>query len=122
MFLNIRHQLLAPELLHNSTILAPKNNTVNALNGLLLASMPRHQITSASINYYKDETGASSYPIKFLHTINLTALPPHQLHLKVGYPVILLYNINPSNGLCNRTRLIVLFITPRLLKCSILRL
>ena len=120
-FLNIRHQLLTLELLCNSTILTPKNNIVNALNSLLLTSMPRHQITSTSINYYKDETGASSYPIKFLYTVNLATLLPHQLHLKVSYPVILLYNINLSNSLYNKTRLVVLSVTLRLLRYSILK-
>jgi ATP-dependent DNA helicase PIF1 len=120
-FLNIKHQLLILEFLHNSAILILKNNTVNALNSLLLASMPRRQITSTSINHYKDETGASSYPIKFLYTVNLTTLLPYQLYLKVGCPIIFLYNINPSNSLCNKTCLVVLSITPRLLRYSILK-
>jgi len=34
---------------------------------------------------------------------------------------MLLYNINPSNSLYNKTRLVVLSITPKLLKYLILR-
>lgn len=34
-------------------------------------------------------------------------LPPHILKLKVNCPVILLRNLDPHNGLCNGTRLIV---------------
>ena len=41
MFLNIRRQLLALELLRDSAILVLKNNPVNALNSLLLTSIPR---------------------------------------------------------------------------------
>jgi len=36
----------------------------------------------------------------------MSGLPPHKLLLKIGAPVILLQNINPSEGLCNETRLI----------------
>ncbi|GKB61298.1 ATP-dependent DNA helicase PIF1-like protein, partial [Tanacetum coccineum] len=32
-------------------------------------------------------------------------IPPHYLHLKNGSPVVLLRNLDPGNGLCNRTRL-----------------
>ncbi|KAL4590603.1 hypothetical protein LXL04_003540 [Taraxacum kok-saghyz] len=35
-----------------------------------------------------------------------SGLPPHYLRLKIGCPIILLRNIDPSNGLCNGTRLI----------------
>ena len=35
---------------------------------------------------------------------------------------MLFYNINPSNNLYNRTHLIILSITPRLLKCLIFKL
>lgn len=45
------------------------------------------------------------YPIEFLNSLNVSGLPPHYLHLKVGCPVMLL-RINPFNGLCNSTMLI----------------
>jgi hypothetical protein len=32
-------------------------------------------------------------------------LPDHHLKLKVGVPIMLLRNLDPVNGLCNRTRL-----------------
>jgi len=46
-------------------------------------------------------------PMEFLHSLNIGSLPPHVLNLKIGCPVILLRNINPSIGLCNGTKLIV---------------
>jgi ATP-dependent DNA helicase PIF1 len=34
-------------------------------------------------------------------------IPPHILKLKIGCPVILLRNLDPTNRLCNGTRLVV---------------
>jgi ATP-dependent DNA helicase PIF1 len=47
------------------------------------------------------------YPAELLNTLTPNGLPPHVLKLKVGCPVILLRNIDPANGLCNGTRLVV---------------
>ncbi|XP_071709074.1 uncharacterized protein [Rutidosis leptorrhynchoides] len=48
-----------------------------------------------------------SYPVEFLNKLNFPGVPPHKLKLKIGQPVMLLQNINPSAGLCNGTRLII---------------
>ncbi|KAG5592830.1 hypothetical protein H5410_043344 [Solanum commersonii] len=42
----------------------------------------------------------------FLHTLHPANLPPYRLTLKKNCPVILLRNLNPTEGLCNGTRLI----------------
>ena len=47
------------------------------------------------------------YPSEFFNSLTLNGLPPHVLKLKLGCPVILLRNIEPANGLCNGTRLLV---------------
>ena len=47
------------------------------------------------------------YPEEFLNTLTPNGLPPHVLKLKIGCPIILLRNIDPTNGLCNGTRLII---------------
>ena len=44
--------------------------------------------------------------MEFLNSLTVSGLPPHYLRLKNGCPIILLRNIDPSNGLCNGTRLI----------------
>ncbi|KAG5589086.1 hypothetical protein H5410_039600 [Solanum commersonii] len=41
----------------------------------------------------------------FLHTLHPPGLPPYKLTLKENCPVMLLRNLNPSEGLCNGTRL-----------------
>jgi hypothetical protein len=47
------------------------------------------------------------YPQEFLNSLTPNGLPPHMLKLKINCPIILLRNIDPANGLCNGTRLVV---------------
>jgi hypothetical protein len=48
-------------------------------------------------------------------------LPPHELRLKQGVPVMLLRNLDPRQGLCNGTRLVVdSIIESRLLRATII--
>jgi ATP-dependent DNA helicase PIF1 len=60
------------------------------------------------------------YPVEYLNSIDLSGIPQHSLEIKVGAPVMLLRNICPSAGLCNGTRLEVLQIQQRVLKCKVM--
>ena len=46
------------------------------------------------------------YSPEFLKSLKIPGLPPGELKLKMGVPIMLLRNLNPSEGLCNGTRLI----------------
>jgi ATP-dependent DNA helicase PIF1 len=46
------------------------------------------------------------YPIEFLNTVSFSGVPPHELHLQEGCPIILLRNM--TSGLANGTRFIVI--------------
>jgi hypothetical protein len=59
-----------------------------------------------SIDTVCDVTEAVNYPTEFLNLLDLPSMPPHNLQLKVGSPVILLRNLNPP-WLCNGTRLVI---------------
>jgi ATP-dependent DNA helicase PIF1 len=63
---------------------------------------------------------ATLYPTEFLNSINASGLPMARLALKPGCPLMLLRNIDPTNGLCNGTRMILLEIRPMVLRCRIL--
>ena len=43
--------------------------------------------------------------VEFLNSIKCSGLPNHVLKLKIGVPVMLLWNIDQNNGLCNGIRL-----------------
>ena len=49
--------------------------------------------------------GGNNYPVEFLNGLTPSGVPPHELHLLEGCPIILLRNMN--GGLANGTRLIV---------------
>ncbi|GJS75547.1 DNA helicase [Tanacetum coccineum] len=60
------------------------------------------------------------YPMEYLNTISFPGFPPHELHLKVGSPIMLLRNVNLSGGLCNGTRMIVTSLMSRLIEAQII--
>ena len=74
----------------------------------------------------KDGDGAvvvdneQSYSIEFVNSLTASGLPLSKLALKPGCPLMLLCNIDPSNGLCNGTLMILLRVKPRVLECKIL--
>jgi len=61
-----------------------------------------------------------AYPAEFLQQLNAGGLPPALLCLKVGSPVILLRNLDPGEGLCNRIRMVVLNVRRKVLQCRII--
>ncbi|KAH1203302.1 ATP-dependent DNA helicase PIF4 [Glycine max] len=48
-----------------------------------------------------------SITIEFLNSLNTFGLPNHRIKLKIGSPIMLLRNLDQTQGLCNGTRLIV---------------
>ena len=58
------------------------------------------------------------YPTEFLNTINLQGIPPHYLELKVGAVIILLRNLNPSEGHVNGTRYVIQNLLPHVIDAT----
>ncbi|XP_073137951.1 uncharacterized protein [Henckelia pumila] len=46
------------------------------------------------------------YPEEFLNGLTPNGLPPHQMILKKNCPIMLLINLDSSDGLCNGTRMV----------------
>ena len=98
--------------LSERAILAPFNETADEINDYMTELLPGDykeykscdEICQGSMDSMEQ---MHMYPTKFLNGLTLKGLSKHLLRLKVGMPVILLRNFNPSQGLCNRTRLIV---------------
>ena len=66
-----------------------------------------------------DDDSTNNYPFDFLNSITLNGLPPHELKIKMNCPVILLRNLDPHNGLCNGTRLVVKAFEDNAINCEI---
>ena len=92
-------------------ILTPKNDDVERISSLIMDQFPGEFRTypSADSVYLTDGSNTDQpqlYAPEFLRSLQIPGLPPGDLRLKVGVPIILLRNLNPSEGLCNGTRLI----------------
>ena len=91
-------------------ILAPKNEHCNEINSKILDLITGMQKTYFSVNNLitEDENQILQFPSFFiLNSLELSGLPPHSLTLKTGAIVMLLRNLNTTEGLLNGTRLIV---------------
>jgi ATP-dependent DNA helicase PIF1 len=86
-------------------ILSTKNEHVDQLNAKMIAMFPGEKVYHSFDSV--DDDSRNNYPIEFLNSITPNGLPPHVLIVKINCPVILLRNLDPNNGLCNGTRLMV---------------
>ncbi|KAG6679025.1 hypothetical protein I3842_14G110200 [Carya illinoinensis] len=89
----------------NRAILTPNNSYVDEINALLIHKFPGELKRYYSFDEAID-TSEQSIMEDFLNTLTPNGLPPHELLLKINCPIMLLININPSEGLCNGTCLI----------------
>jgi ATP-dependent DNA helicase PIF1 len=101
------------------TILCPKNDAVDELNQSILDRFPGQQTVITSVDKVIGPM-QNVYPLEYLHKQNASGLPLAHLALKPGCPLMLLGNLDVTNGLCNGTRMILLQIQPRVLECRIL--
>ena len=113
--INMLIQNVFPSLVQNArlaqymstrAILSTKNEHVDQLNSKMIAMFPSEEKVYHSSDSVDDDS-VKNYPIEFLNSITPNGLPPHVLKVKTNCPVILLRNLDPNNGLCNGTRLMV---------------
>ena len=98
-------------------ILAFHDDTINALNVMILQQLPDdirifHTVDTSDINEANPDF--AQLPAEYMQSHTSGGLPPSRLVLKVGASVMLLHNLDPTEGFCNGTRVIV---TPLGLRC-----
>jgi hypothetical protein len=95
-------------------ILTPLNKDVDVINTAaieLFNSGNALRLLSADKSAPLDDIAESSedtpsIPIDNLNALNFSGMPPHDLTVKAGAPLILLRNLDNKQGLCNGTRMI----------------
>jgi len=104
-------------------ILCPRNDQVHDINKAIFQQFnPNAEVYMLrSVDSVSEEDGMHhAYPAEFLQQLNASRLPPALLCLKVGSPVILLRNLDPGEGLCNGTRMVVLNVRRKVLQYRII--
>ena len=105
--------------LSEKAILAPKNDVVDNINSNILKQLPGQERCYKSIDTVIETDQAVHYPTEFLNSLQPPGMPPHNLVLKVGSPIMLLRNIDPPK-LCNGTRLCVKHLHPHVIEARIM--
>ena len=108
--------------LSQRVILAARNVDVDAINNSILQTLPGDSKIYASADGALDESGAANdaIPNEYLNTIAVSGMPLHDTELKINCPIILLRNLNPYEGLCNGTRMVVTAMAERVIEARIL--
>ena len=99
-----------PSTFRGRCLLSTLNTTVTELNVHILRRLPGPLRTYQSIDALDvDESVRDLHelPVEQLQSIDIPSLPPSQLSLRVGAPIMLLRNLCPQEGLCNGTRMVV---------------
>ncbi|CAH9100410.1 unnamed protein product [Cuscuta epithymum] len=114
-----------PSYLEKRAILAPTLDVVDSINDYMLTlngtelktylSSDSPCQSDANLDFLAD-----IHTPEFLNGIKASGVPNHQLHLKVGTPVMLMRNIDHSQGLCNGTRMVITRLGNHILEAKVL--
>src|SRR5947207_78366 len=106
-------------------ILTPKNTDADIISEMVMDRLPGEikiypsvDFTDATEDTHRQQPQV--YSPEFLRSLKIPDIPPGELKLKVGVPIILLRNLNPSEGLCNGTRLIVCDLQSKVIDAEII--
>ncbi|PWZ10632.1 ATP-dependent DNA helicase PIF1 [Zea mays] len=105
-FPNLNENMSDSTYITSRAILSTWNNWVDMINAKMIDRFQGEHMVYHSFDSTMDDPH-NYYPPEFLNTLTPNGLPPHVLKLKIGCPIILLRNIDPVNGLCNGTRLVI---------------
>ncbi|KAL7087046.1 hypothetical protein ACP275_13G041300 [Erythranthe tilingii] len=115
-----------PSYFKGRVILAATNESVDYLNNFLLSLLPGEDKTCLSADSICQDDQLNSqmneeiYPVEFLNTLSCSGLPPHNMKLKVGVPVMLIRTIDQAGGLCEGTMLTIVQMGTFVLNCKII--
>ena len=113
-------QALTNQYFLEHVILCPRNVKVGEINSLMRGLFPGGSRTYSSADSIQGAKDGAQYLVEYLNSINTGGLPPSQLEVKIGVPLMLLRNLDPGLGLCNGTSLRLMRIINRVLHVKII--
>ena len=99
-------------------MMCPKNDTTDQINEFVMNQIPGEAKILLSADSV-DSNQAVMFPTEFLNSITLASLPPHRLYLKKYASVILLRSLDPTQGMCNGSRLTIIEISSHVIDAEI---
>jgi ATP-dependent DNA helicase PIF1 len=118
-FSNIQENYKDHKWLCKRAILAPKKNSVNAINPQIQEELSGSTKPYTSVDTIVDVNESAHYPIEFLNSLEPAGMPLHNLLFKIGFPIVLLRNLDAPRP-CNGIRLIVKNGMPHVIEATIL--
>ncbi|XP_057779854.1 uncharacterized protein LOC130998456 [Salvia miltiorrhiza] len=124
-YTNVLNTESNPEKFKDKAILAPTNEMVDTINDYVMSLMPdEEKIYLSSDNICKADgevdVDDEVFSVEYLNTIKCSGFANHKIKLKKRCIIILLRNIDPSNELCNGTRMIVTKIGERVIEAKLI--
>lgn len=107
-------------------ILTPTNETADFINNDIVSSVLGQEKQYLSYDQVTTKAPGTHdpydllYPVEFLNSLNGNNFPQHELNLKIKVPVMLLRNLNQSDGLCKETRLIITALGDMIIEAKIM--
>ena len=109
-----------PRWLEGRCILAATNKEVDMINELVVGRLPGTTDKMYSADTLDNNGDLLRITEEYLNTLHPNGFPEHVLRLKPGMPLMLLRNLDPSEGLCNGTKLVyVRNLGNKALECNI---
>ena len=93
----------------NRAIICPLNTMVDQVNACVIKMFPGEAKTYFSSDSLRKEDHGEDYGVELLNTLDGggPAFPAHKITLKKGCIIMLIRNLDPSEGHCNGTRYVV---------------
>ena len=112
---DIQYNIGNLEYFNDRAILTPKNVEVDILNNAILKKLRGETKSYLSADSVGPEDSVSLYTPDVLATFSPSGLPTHEIKLKKHCIVTLMRNLDPQNGACNGTRILLKELGSRLL-------
>jgi ATP-dependent DNA helicase PIF1 len=115
-FMDDRFEYTDEPAIYEKAILCPTNDQVDEVNNMVITLYrPEEEMTilssadtatpAANQASRSSDFDSRNVTPQFLNSLQLPNIPPHELKLKSGTPLLLLRNLNIGGGLCNGTKL-----------------